>query len=77
MLNYFILNRKNQSILDFKSIEIAEQITLIDLKLFNKIELSEVLLWSTKQSEKLSPNLIKFTEHFNNISYWLVKIFFC
>ncbi|RNA20609.1 rap guanine nucleotide exchange factor 1-like isoform X5 [Brachionus plicatilis] len=62
--------KKSQSILDFKSMEIAEQMTLIDLKLFNKIELSEVLLWSTKQSEKLSPNLIKFTEHFNNISYW-------
>lgn len=60
--------------MDFKSIEIAEQMTLIDLKLFNKIELSEVLLWSTKQSEKFSPNLIKFTEHFNNISYWLVDL---
>ena len=37
--------------------------------LFKK-KLSEVLLWSTKQNEKYSPNLICFTEHFNNISYW-------
>lgn len=44
--------------------------TLIDSELFLKIELSEVLLWSTKQSEELSPHLTQFTEHFNNISYW-------
>lgn len=49
--------------------------TLIDLKLFDKIELSEVLLWSTKQNEQFSPNLIKFTEHFNSISYWYDFLF--
>lgn len=56
--------------LDFRSCDLAEQMTLNDLELFLKIEASEVLLWSTKQSEELSPNLTKFTEHFNNISYW-------
>ena len=58
------------TLLDFKSSQLAEQMTLIDLNLFLKIELSEILLWSTKQSEKFSPNLTRFTEHFNNISYW-------
>ncbi|CAF0874957.1 unnamed protein product [Brachionus calyciflorus] len=70
IIPYSFNTKKAQTILDFKSIDIAEQMTLIDLKLFDKIELSEVLLWSTKQNEKLSPNLIKFTEHFNSISYW-------
>lgn len=37
-------------------------------------KLVEVLLWSTKQNEAHSPNLIRFTEHFNNISYWLVSV---
>ena len=58
------------NLLCFKSVDLAEQMTLIDLNLFLKIELSEVLLWSTKQNEEFSPNLIQFTEHFNNISYW-------
>ena len=60
----------HSSLLDFKSLDLAGQMTLIDLSLFSKIELSEVLLWSTKQNEEFSPNLIQFTEHFNNISYW-------
>ena len=43
-------------------------------ELFQKIELPEVLLWAEKQSEELSPNLTKFTEHFNNMSYWVRSI---
>ena len=43
-------------------------------ELFQKIELPEVLLWAEKQSEELSPNLTKFTEHFNNMSYWVRTI---
>ena len=26
--------------------------------------------WVQEQSEEKSPNLTKFTEHFNNMSYW-------
>jgi len=66
----YVSKRRGHSLLDFKSLDLAEQMTLIDLELFSKIELSEVLLWSTKQNEEFSPNLILFTEHFNNISYW-------
>ncbi len=44
--------------------------TVIDADFFLKIELAEILLWSTKQREDLSPNLTKFTEHFNKISHW-------
>uniref|UniRef100_A0A8C2QWA0 CRK SH3-binding GNRP n=1 Tax=Capra hircus TaxID=9925 RepID=A0A8C2QWA0_CAPHI len=53
---------------DFHSHEIAEQLTLLDAELFYKIEIPEVLLW-----EK-SPNLTQFTEHFNNMSYWVRSI---
>lgn len=67
-LNSYMKSQPN--LLCFKSVDLAEQMTLIDLNLFLKIELSEVLLWSTKQNEEFSPNLIQFTEHFNNISYW-------
>ncbi|KAG7269005.1 hypothetical protein CRUP_033497 [Coryphaenoides rupestris] len=58
------------SLLDFKSQDIAEQLTLMDSKLFYKIELPEVLLWSMEQNEERSPNLTEFTQHFNNVSFW-------
>lgn len=59
---------KQCNLLDFKSEHIAEQMTLFDNELFVKIEPSELLLWSRQQIEE--PNLNRFTEHFNNMSYW-------
>ncbi|XP_018584300.1 rap guanine nucleotide exchange factor 1-like isoform X2 [Scleropages formosus] len=56
---------------DFRSHEIAEQLTLLDAELFYKIEIPEVLLWAKEQNEEKSPNLTEFTEHFNNMSYWV------
>ncbi|GFQ75997.1 rap guanine nucleotide exchange factor 1 [Trichonephila clavata] len=58
------------SLLDFKSESIAEQMTVLDADLFQKIEIPEVLLWAKEQKEELSPNLTTFTEHFNKMSYW-------
>merc|ERR1719447_1036323 len=65
---------KPLTLLDFEDKKVAEQMTLLDSELFQKIELPEVLLWAEKQSEELSPNLTKFTEHFNNMSYWVRSI---
>ncbi|XP_013784949.1 guanine nucleotide-releasing factor 2-like [Limulus polyphemus] len=59
------------SLLDFKSEVLAEQMTLLDAELFQKIEFPEVLLWVKEQKEDLSPNLTSFTEHFNKMSYWV------
>ncbi|SPP86648.1 guanine nucleotide-releasing factor 2 isoform X8 [Drosophila guanche] len=58
------------SLLDLKSLDIAEQMTLLDAELFQKIEIPEVLLFAKDQCEEKSPNLNKFTEHFNKMSYW-------
>ncbi|XP_055601812.1 guanine nucleotide-releasing factor 2 isoform X7 [Uranotaenia lowii] len=58
------------TLLDLKSIEIAEQMTLLDAELFHKIEIPEVLIWAQEQNEERSPNLTTFTEHFNKMSYW-------
>ncbi|XP_065076424.1 guanine nucleotide-releasing factor 2 isoform X4 [Ochlerotatus camptorhynchus] len=58
------------SLLDLKSAEIAEQMTLLDAELFQKIEIPEVLIWAQEQNEERSPNLTTFTEHFNKMSYW-------
>uniref|UniRef100_A0A4W5RQU2 CRK SH3-binding GNRP n=1 Tax=Hucho hucho TaxID=62062 RepID=A0A4W5RQU2_9TELE len=56
---------------DFRSHEIADQLTLLDAELFYNIEIPEVLLWAKEQNEEKSPNLTQFTEHFNNMSYWV------
>lgn len=58
------------TLLHFKSELLAEQMTLLDAHLFHKIDISEVLIWAKEQNEESSPNLTKFTEHFNKMSYW-------
>ncbi|XP_026480839.1 guanine nucleotide-releasing factor 2 [Ctenocephalides felis] len=58
------------SLTDFKSEHLAEQMTLLDAELYTKIEIPEVLLWAREQCEERSPNLTRFTEHFNKMSYW-------
>ncbi|XP_050293890.1 guanine nucleotide-releasing factor 2 isoform X2 [Anthonomus grandis grandis] len=64
------LSARNATLIDFKSEHIAEQMTLLDAELFMKIEIPEVLIWAQEQSEERSPNLTRFTEHFNKMSYW-------
>ncbi|XP_056640209.1 guanine nucleotide-releasing factor 2 isoform X1 [Diorhabda sublineata] len=64
------LHNRNSTLLCFKSEQIAEQMTLLDAELFMKIEIPEVLIWAQEQNEERSPNLTKFTEHFNKMSYW-------
>ncbi|XP_036955476.1 rap guanine nucleotide exchange factor 1-like isoform X1 [Acanthopagrus latus] len=62
------------TLLDFRSQDLAEQLTLMDSELFYKIELPEVLLWSKEQNEEKSPNLTQFTQHFNNVSFWVRSV---
>lgn len=64
------LSPRNSTLLDFKSEQIAEQMTLLDAELFMRIEIPEVLIWAQEQNEERSPNLTMFTEHFNKMSYW-------
>lgn len=60
----------NKSLLSFKSMELAEQMTLLDAQLFLRLDSAELILWVQEQNEAKSPNLNKFTEHFNNMSFW-------
>jgi Rap guanine nucleotide exchange factor 1 len=48
----------------------AEQMTILDAELFQKIEIPEVLIWAQEQCEERSPNLTLFTAHFNKLSFW-------
>ena len=64
------ISTKVYALTDFKTKLVAEQMTLLDQELFLKIEIPEVLIWTKEQKEQLVPNLTKFTEHFNKMSYW-------
>ncbi|KAJ0181119.1 hypothetical protein K1T71_003204 [Dendrolimus kikuchii] len=64
------VSTKRDTLLDFKSTELAEQMTLLDAALFVRLTTAEVLSWPRDQSEESSPNLTRFTEHFNKMSYW-------
>lgn len=70
LLSSLNIYTRQASLLDFKSEQIAEQMTLLDADLFMKIEIPEVLIWAQEQNEERSPNLTRFTEHFNKMSYW-------
>ena len=65
-----IFSGKPSSLLQFKSLDLAEQMTLLDSQLFIRLDSAELILWVQEQNEDKSPNLTKFTEHFNNMSYW-------
>ncbi|CDW57275.1 RasGEF N and RasGEF domain containing protein [Trichuris trichiura] len=69
--NLLACSGKLPSVLDFKSVAIAQQLTYLDWFYFHKIELSEMLLWSISQDERKCPNLTVFTNHFNKMSYWV------
>lgn len=64
------VSSKVAGVMDFSSERIAEQMTLLDLELFQKIEIPEVLQWAKEQCEEKSPYLTAFTDHFNKISFW-------
>ncbi|XP_075986233.1 C3G guanyl-nucleotide exchange factor isoform X3 [Anticarsia gemmatalis] len=67
---YGSVSLRRDTLLDFKATELAEQMTLLDAALFVRLTTAEVLLWPREQSEESSPNLTRFTEHFNKMSYW-------
>lgn len=66
----FVFADKPHSLVHFKSADLAEQITLLDGHHFWKLESAELLIWVKEQNEEKSPNLVRFTKHFNAMSYW-------
>lgn len=48
---------------------VAQQLTLVDHKLFSKIEFQEFFncSWTKEQKNELSPNLVKFIDRFNQV----------
>ncbi|XP_064395436.1 rap guanine nucleotide exchange factor 1-like [Halichondria panicea] len=58
------------SILDFQADDLAQQMTILDNELFQKVDVCEMLYFAKDQNEEKSPMLTQFTMHFNNVSQW-------
>ncbi|KAL9651333.1 hypothetical protein ABK040_001285 [Willaertia magna] len=61
-------------LLQWQASEVARQITIIDMKIFKKIENNEFYnsAWSDpKYKYELAPNISALTDRVNNMSYWV------
>ncbi|KAB7500381.1 Rap guanine nucleotide exchange factor 1 [Armadillidium nasatum] len=66
-----IKNQHQYTFLDFKSSEIADQMTLLDSELFSKFGIPELLHYSRDQDEEHCPNLAQFAMQINRMSSWV------
>lgn len=66
-----IRSDQDRTFLDFKSNEIADQMTLLDSELFSKFGIPEMLYYSREQNEEHCPNLAAFAMQINRMSSWV------
>ena len=66
---------KSLEFTDIHPLEIARQLSLIEFRLFEAIKPSELFrcAWAKKNSEQNSPNVLKLTKFFNDVSYWIAS----
>ncbi len=58
------------SVLDISALELARQLTILEYTSYKAIQPHEFFnnAWNSSEKEKLSPNIIKISNSFNNVS---------
>ena len=61
--------------MDFRHDELAAQLTLIDIEAFKPIRPDELTscAWNKKSKHEVAPNVVKFTQRFNHVSFWVIE----
>src|SRR5690349_18861829 len=67
---------KETSFTSFKPKELAQQLTLLEWKMFQSINRDEFYnkAWSGDNREVSSPNILKMVKRSNEISYWVATL---
>eukprot|EP01129_Flabellula_baltica_P011694 TRINITY_DN5174_c0_g1_i1.p1 TRINITY_DN5174_c0_g1~~TRINITY_DN5174_c0_g1_i1.p1 ORF type:complete len:560 (+),score=74.93 TRINITY_DN5174_c0_g1_i1:100-1680(+) len=61
-------------ILKYSSLELAEQITYIDMKHFFKLSPCELLDFDNWENSEVCPNIVEMTEWYNKLAQWVPSV---
>lgn len=72
---HLTLNEQEFTILTLHPVEIARQLTILEFDLYRMIKPSELVgtVWTKKDKQKSSPNLLKMIRHTTNVSLFATK----